>query len=147
MFILHRDTYINMKIYGNAWDVKFQVLEGTYLRRAKILGRTQEGMLMSSVFYILSCLVDTQVHADYALYLCYILIFYKKFQTLNIKLWWDCPVDPVAKMPHSHAPNAGGQVQSLVRELDPTCHSWEFACQDWKIQDAAPKMQCSQMNK
>lgn len=68
MFILHRDTYISMKIYGNAWDVKFQVLESTYLRRAKILGRTQGGMLMSPVFYVLSCLVDTQVYVDYALY-------------------------------------------------------------------------------
>lgn len=68
LFILYRDTYINMKIYGNAWNVKFQVIASTYLRRAKILGRTQGGMLMSPVFYILSCLVDTQVHVSYALY-------------------------------------------------------------------------------
>ena len=32
-----------MKIYGNALNVKYQVLESTYLRRAKRLGRTQGG--------------------------------------------------------------------------------------------------------
>ena len=27
-----------------------------------------------------------------------------------------------------HAPNEGGPVQSLVGELDPTCHNWELVC-------------------
>ena len=31
----------------------------------------------------------------------------------------------------------GAQVQFLVRELDPTCHSWEFACCSHNILQAA----------
>ena len=34
-------------------------------------------------------------------------------------------------------PNAGAQAQFPVRELDPTCHNWEFACCSYNILQAA----------
>ena len=48
---------------------------------------------------------------------------------------WDFPGGPVARTP---APNAGAWVQSLVRELDPTCTT--------KSPHAATKTWCSQIN-
>ena len=46
-----------------------------------------------------------------------------------------------------HAPSAGAQVQSLVRELEPTCGTQEFARCSWKILLATAKTRHRQTNK
>ena len=40
--------------------------------------------------------------------------------------FWDCPGGPVAKTLHSQI--QGAWVQSLIRELVPTCHAKDFTC-------------------
>ena len=40
-------------------------------------------------------------------------------------------------------PIQGARVQSLVGELDPTCHDWEFAYLNWKIPHSGVKIQDS----
>ena len=56
----------------------------------------------------------------------------------------DSPGGTRAKSP----PNALGQVPSLVRELDPTCHSWRFCALQWrsKIPHATIKTWHGQIN-